>query len=324
MTVKKVALAICGVMLVISGCTENARQAEKAFLSVDFNAQKPLRYKAVSKRTITLDWNPSKKSADATKKYIENAEMVIAYQPVKLDPYGLSTIKAVFEDVTVQKNDSGKKDALTGLKGKSFTFTIAPNGKINDDSGMYELLRKTSKLAFRTGRGKQRIKDPDMLDDAIAIQLQLWDAPAAIEKPAQGLKVGQTWKSILFIPSTMIIRQGLDVTYSLDEIKQTETGQTAVIKSSYLSSDQNPQVPYPYEGQFQLAGTFGFFRSMFNGLSVKDAKGAGQVIYDIDSGRLINSEQNYTATIRPNASPMPGTNPVITIEQKTTIELLDM
>ena len=155
------------------------------------------------------------------------------------------------------------------------------------------------------------------------MQLQLWDAPAAIENPGQGLKVGQTWKSLLFVPSSMVIRKGLDVTYTLEEIQGSESGGTVIIKSSYQASDQKPKVPLPYEGSFQLAGSFGFFRSMFKGFSVQNAEGSGEQIYDIDSGNLTSLQQNYTVVLKPNAAPMPGTDPVITIEQQTSIQLLE-
>lgn len=317
------AAILCLAIMLTAGCTEPARTAEKALLSVDFQPETPLRYKFISDRNVTLDWNPNTKDKVSKKKYTEFAEMIIAYEPVELNPYGLTKVKATFENIKTRKSDAAKKEPFEYLQGKSFTFTIGPNGKIHDNSDMFELLRETSKHAFRTGKGDQRIKDPDLLDDAIAAQLMIWDAPASIEKPAKGLTVGQSWQSRLFIPTSMIIREGLDVNYTLEEIRQTENSKTAVIKTSFKATQDNPNVPFPYEGQFQLAGSFGFFRSMFKGLSVKNAEGVGQQFFDIDSGRIKSAEQNYTAILKPNATPMPGTDPVIIIEQKTTIELIE-
>jgi hypothetical protein len=312
---------------VISGCDEptqkKAPKSDRAFLSVDFDAEKPMRYKAVSNRTVVLDWNPTKNNKSSTKKYIEDCEMVIVYETVKHDPYGLSTIKATFEEISGKKSSKSNKSALSKLKGKSFTFTIGPNGKIYDDSNMFDLLKEASKAVFRHGKGDRRIKDPDILDDVIAIQLQLWDAPAAVENPAKGLMVGQTWKSLLFIPSSMILREGIDVTYELKDIQQSKAGRTAVVESTYTASEDDPKVKLPYEGSFQLSGTFGFFRSMFKGLSVRDVKGTGRQIYDMESGHIKNLEQNYEAIIKPNAIPMAGTDPVITVNQKTIITFIE-
>ena len=223
-------------IILITGCDEPVANKKRAFLSVDFQPETALRYKFVSDRNILLDWNPNKKDKGAKKKYIEYAEMIIAYESVEIDPYGLTKVKATFEKIKTKKNDASKKEPLKNLQGKSFTFTIGPNGKIHNDSEMFALLRKTSKAAFRTGKGDRRIKDPDLLDDAIAAQLMIWDAPASIERPGKGLAKGQSWKSGLFIPTSMVIREGLDVNYKLKEIRQTENS----ISVKYVTRTPNP------------------------------------------------------------------------------------
>ena len=84
----------------------------------------------------------------------------------------------------------------------------------------------------------------------------------AVERPAEGVAVGQTWRSQLSVPTPMVMRQARNVVYKLDEVRQSDDGPLAVIKSSYTPADSAPAGwPIPYSGQFQMSGTFGFLCS---------------------------------------------------------------
>jgi hypothetical protein len=316
-----ITLAVCGLLLSITGCVEPAQKSQRVFLNVDFEQGQTLRYRFNSGRTILTDWSPGKKDDKSKKKSTESVDMVVAYEPIEVDPYGLTKIKATFESIRAQKTGSrgGQNDAVEKLKGKSYSFTVGPDGKIHDRSELVELLITASKAAFRqTGA----TKDPDLLDDILATQWYLWDSLSSIKKPAGGLKVGQTWKSHILIPTSMVLRYDRDVTYQLAEVRQTEQGQIAVIKSTYAMSEAKSEAPLPYEGSFRLSGTFGFFRSMFKGLSITSLEGSGQELFNIDAGRINSSEQNYKFTLKPNAAPLPGANPIIYVDQKITMKFI--
>lgn len=316
-----VVFIVCCSMLMMCGCDEKKAKPLKTkggvFLTVDFQQGQALKYKIISDRKVTTDWKPGDTRKSSKQKNDGYLEMVVAYEPVSVDEYGLSKIKVTFESVKV-KITGGKRPRTKGaaetLKGKSFTMTVGPDGKIHDRSELRPLMVKTSKAAYRG-----TTKDPDLLDDVIVTQWYLWDAVSSIEDPIKGLKVKQSWQSQLAIPSTMLLRQGRDVTYSLDEVRQGEDGQIAVIGSKYSLSKNKSKVPLPYEGSFRLSGTFGFFMSMLKGLKVTELDGTGEQLYDIDSGLIIKDEQNYTATVKANAKPFPDTDPVITIEQKLSM-----
>jgi hypothetical protein len=62
---------------------------------------------------------------------------------------------------------------------------------------------------------------------------------------------------------------------------------------------------------------------MFKGLSITSLEGDGQELYNLDAGRTDSYKQNYKVTLKPNAMPLPGTNPIIYLEQKNTMELLE-
>lgn len=312
------------VLFMITGCVEPARKTKGIFLSVDFQQGKILRYKFISDRKIITDWNPGKQQARSKKESKESVEMVVAYEPLEVNPYGLTKVKAVFESVKAVKTGTRAKkgDAVKTLKGKSYIFTVGPDGKIHARDELVELLTAASKAAFRQDARASGTKDPDLLDDVLTTQWHLWDSIASIEKPTKGLKVGQAWKSHLLIPTSMVLRIGRDVTYQLAEVRQTEQGPVAVINSTYAMSEAKTKVPLPYEGSFRLAGQFGFFRAMFKGLSVTSLEGTGQELFDIDAGRINSYKHDYKLTLKPNATPLPGASPIIYIDQKITMQLL--
>lgn len=311
------------VMLITAGCVERADTTAKGppvFLTVDFQQGQTLSYKFISERKILTNWTPDKNDPKGIRESVESVETIVDYEPLSVNPYGLSTIKATFRTVTSKMTGTRGKhtDAVNKLKGKSYTFTVGPDGKIHNHGELIAVLIEASQSAFRDST-----KEPDLLDDLLTTQWYMWDAIAGIEKPAEGIKTGRTWKSNLLIPTSMVIRKARDVTYTLAEIRQTETGPVAVINSTYTASETKPDVPLPYKGSFRLAGTFGFFRAMFKGFSITSLEGDGQELFDINNGRIISGEQNYKLILKPNEAPLPGADPIINIEQKITMQLLD-
>jgi hypothetical protein len=321
-----IAVRLLGCLLLVTvGCVEPTQKEQRIFLTVGFQPGQTLRYKFISQRKIVTDWAPGKQDEKSKKKSTESVEMVVAYEPLEVNPYGLTKVKATFESVKAVKTGTTRrqKDAVETLAGKSYTFTVGPDGKIHDRDELVKLLTAASKAAFRKGSRSGRTKEPDLLDDVLTTQWHLWDSLNSIEKPAKGVKVGQTWKSNLLIPTSMVLRIGRDTTYQLTDIRETEHGPVAVINSTYTMSDVAPEVPVPYEGSFRLAGTFGFFRAMFKGLSITSLEGTGQELHNIDAGRTDSAQQNYKLTLKPNAAPLPGANPIIHIDQKITVQFIE-
>lgn len=292
---------------------------------MDFQPGQTLRYKFMSSRDIEVDWSfaqdDAKKAKSKVDKSHESMEMVVAYTPVEVGRYGLTTIKATCESVKVRrKQRRSTKDAVENLSGKSFIITVSPTGKIEDYSQLDALIREIGKKAFRTGGREGRIKNPDMIGDFVATQWFLWDVIASIEKPLDGVSVGRSWTSKLSVPTPMVSRLARDVTYTLDEIRQSEKGQLAVIKSSYSLAKSAPKSwPIPYAGRFRMSGTFGFL-TRYKYLNLQ---GGGQELFNIDSGRTEQYNQQYQLNIEASAPFGLGAGPRIKIKQNLTMQLLD-
>lgn len=292
---------------------------------MDFQPGQTLRYKFMSSRDIEVDWSfaqdDAKKARSKVDKSHESMEMIVAYTPVEVGRYGLTTIKATCESVKVRrKQRRSTKDAVESLSGKSFIITVSPTGKIEDYSQLDELIREIGKKAFRTGGREGRIKNPDMIGDFVATQWFLWDVIASIEKPLDGVSVGRSWTSKLSVPTPMVSRLARDVTYTLDEIRQSEKGQLAVIKSSYSLAKSAPKSwPIPYAGRFRMSGTFGFL-TRYKYLNLQ---GGGQELFNIDSGRTEQYNQQYQLNIEASAPFGLGAGPRIKIKQNLTMQLLD-
>jgi len=308
---------------ILAGCAGAVREGE--LLTVHFQEGQTLRYQFVSSRDVEIDWDPTasgpKPPKDRVNKSSESMRMVVAYRPIEVDPYGLTTIEAKCESVKVQRGGKRQqRDAVESLPGKTFTFKVSPTGKIEDYSQLDELIRETGKKAFDASSKRGRIKNPDMISDFIATQWFLWDSVSSIEKPSEGVSVGAGWASQLSVPTPMVMRKARDVTYSLDEIRESEKGRLAVIHSSYSLAESVPRSwPVPYTGRFQMRGRFGFLRSY----KVLNFEGEGEELFNIDAGRAEQYDQRFVLELEASLPMALDVSPRITIDQKLTMKLLE-
>jgi hypothetical protein len=313
-------LAILTVIILsfLTGC----QQGE--LLTVDWQEGKSLEYKFVSRREINIDWDPTGKLSRPGQQSAENSteslETVIEYQPREIDPYDLATIEAHCKSVKVARSKGPYKDAVQYLNGKTFTFTVGPNGKIEDYSQLDRLLKEIGEKAFFTSADGGRIKEPDMISDFVATQWFLWDSISSLDNPSKGVTVGQSWKSQLSVPSPMVMRKARDVTYRLNEIRQSDKGRLAVINSSYQQAETVPRNwPIPYSGRFQMRGTFGFL----SGYKLLELEGKGQELFNIDAGRTEKYNQQYQMKLESRIPMGISVKPMITIKQELTMELVE-
>jgi hypothetical protein len=323
------------IMSIFLGCGQGVRQkntadTNKILLTVDFKPGQTLEYKFISKRVTNIDWDPTKEASKSTARsiseYSESMELIVDYTPIQVNPYGLTTIKAACKsvEVTRSRNPAGNKDAVESLKGESYTFTVGPTGKIEDYSQLEQLIQKIGKKAFREDENQERIKEPDMIDDFIATQWFLWDSISSLESSAEGVEVGRTWKSRLSVPTSMVLRGARDVTYKLDEIRQSEKGRLAVIHSSYEDAESLPRgYPIPYSGRFQLSGPLGFLWMFSKGFKVLNLQGQGEELFNIDAGRTEQYNQQYSVLLEALSTPLPGAKPQVTIKQNLSMQLVE-
>ncbi len=215
---KTILPVLSAVLLVCISTGCNGPAQDKTLLTVDFQQAKTLRYRFTSNRHTEIDWGMEgtkkkdcfgceKGQKTKTTKYTEKMELTVAYKPVKINPYGLTTIEAAFESVQITRRSGSKRtdrDAVQYLAGKSVRFTVDPTGKIKDYSQLEKLIQQLGEKAFGRNTGGGRIKEPDMIADFITLQWFLWDSISSIRNPAEGLEVGQTWKSTIMAPTPLI------------------------------------------------------------------------------------------------------------------------
>lgn len=318
------------VLCALAGCTNSEKgtpKEEENILTVDFVQGQILQYEFAAKRDVTIEWDPegkmSKPGKQATETNTESLDIVMAYTPVEVDPFGLTTIKATCKSAKVSRTKrtgaTGRKDAAEYFAGKTYTFKVGPTGKIEDGSEMDTVIKQVAEKAFRESSNRGRIKDPEMINDFVATQWFLWDSISSIDAESEGLAPGQSWKSKLPLPSPMVMRQARDVAYTLKEIRPTHQGQVATITSEYSLSDSTPNSwPIPYSGRFQVSGTFGFL-SGYNLLSVQ---GTGRETFNIDKGQFEQYEQKYEMKLSSIIPLGISAKPQITIRQTITANKL--
>jgi len=314
-----VIMAICG------GCGPGIqRSSNKELLTIDWQDDRPLEYKFVSTRQISIDWDPTgrltKSDNKPPDKSVESLEMVVTYTPIEINPYGLTTIEAACKSVQVTRSKGTHKEAAEYLTGRTYKFTVEPTGKIEDYSQLDKLLKEAGKKAFITKADGGRIKQTDMIGDFIATQWFMWDSVSSLENPSRGVAAGQTWKSKLSIPTPMVMRKAREVTYKLDEIRHNEKGRLAVISSSYKLADSVPTSwPIPYSGSFQMKGTFGFL----SGYKLLGLQGEGQELFNVETGQTEQYNQHYQMEMEASIPMGIDVKPKITINQNLTMKLLE-
>lgn len=306
------------------------REKESVLLTVDFEQGKTLRYEFVSEREVDIQWDTSGSSGgEVPNASREKLDLIMAYTPVSVDPYGLTTVKADCQaakvrryggtQTSLRRADITQKDAAEYFMGKSFTFTVDPTGKIHDYSQLEELIKQVSEKAFSSGTGENKIKQPDMISDFIATQWFLWNSISSIQNPSQGVTSGESWTSKLPVPTPMVSRLARDVNYTLDEIRPSENGSIAVISSIYSKSDSVPQNwPVPYTGSFQMRGTFG----LLGNYKLLDLTGKGSELFNIDKGQIEVQNQQYDLDIKASMPLGLGVEPVINIKQTISMKLI--
>jgi hypothetical protein len=313
-------------LLALAGC----QVGPKEYFVVNFKENSALRYQLVSERDIELNLEgggTAKKSRrQKTQKMSEKLKLVIVYKPIKVDPYGLTTIEATCESAEVtRKSFTGKKttsDAVRSLRGKKYTFEVTPSGKFEDYANLQKVVEELGKKAFTQKISKHgRVKDPDMISDFVALQWYFWDSAATIDKPVEGAKVGQSWKALQFIPVPMPRAVVKETTYELTEIKETPAGRVAVITGSYTLSDQRVKNwPKPYLGKFRMKGMFGFLRNY----KTTSINGTGRQIFNLDTGQVESEQQQYQVDVEADfLMPLGDTRPKLIIQQKIEVQLLD-
>ena len=160
-----------------------------------------------------------------------------------------------------------------------------------------------------------------MVGDFIASQWFLWDSISSIENPLKGVGPGDSWTSVLSVPSPLVMRKARDVTYDFVAIRKSQGKRLALIRSSYSVAESVPQdwpKPYP-PGGFQVKDRFGMLRS----LRINKLEGNGEELFDIDAGRIEKYTQKFNMEVGAMLMlPLPGTDPRVTIEQELTMELL--
>lgn len=326
--------AVAG-LTILAGC--NGIGTRKELFTVDFQEGKSLRYKFVSDREIQVDLDPtkneSKSGRSSVQKMTERMELVVAYEPIEVDPYGFTTLQVRCESAKVWRSSlsgrgsASQKDAVRSCAGRSFKLCVRPSGRIQDRTQLNQLISQLGQKAFSGTIGGGRIKDPDMILDFIATQWFLWDSISSIEKPIEGAAPGQSWHSQLSVPLPVPLRVARDTTYTLDEITDTEKGRVAVIKSTYSLAESAPsEWPMPYGGQFQMRGIFGFLR----GYKVLEVQGAGEQLFDIETGTIIEDRQEYEVKARAvfpfalrSRSGGVSPNPNMIIKQELSMQLLE-
>jgi len=315
-----------GVLVLLGGC--RSVEQEGTWLLVSFEKDVPITYRMVSERQTVIDLttsDPAKKSKPQTMG--EKLNLVLTYTPTDVDPFGLTTVKVTCVEAKVTRSSfTGRQDqadAMEQLRGKEFTLKLSATGEIEDTSDLERVARELGKAAFSSRGDSGRVKNPDMINDFLAMQWFLWDATASVGDPLS-MKPGKTWqtKQVVPWPVPFYTPPARITDYTLDRVETTEDGTRLAIISSQYKISEEPMQDYirPYEGNFQMRGLFGFLRNyQFESLA-----GSGTQIFNMDKGRIVKDTQEYQMHVTAGFMlPLGDSKPVLTVTQKFNIEQIE-
>ena len=329
---KKIIATLGAVLVLGLGCVEEGKTLNNKLFSIDFKAGQQYRYRFVSDREVDLRLSNSEK--DKAQKSSEKLDMVIAYEILDTDLYGISSVKAtcesvVVDKVSVSKRESKKADVVESLAGKSWQFKVNSLGQIQDYSELEQLVCEMGANSITT-QGNRRLKEPDMIDDFIATQWFMWDPVASIRKPLKGVAAGESWDSYLTIPFSRRLPGERAVKYTLLADTEASAGDISRIKADYklekIKFDEskkalpNLMLPDPYEGSFQMRGMFGFLANY----QITDLSGGGDVVFDNSRGLLVSHNQEYKMDVVASfLFPLGNSVPELSIKQTITVDLIE-
>jgi hypothetical protein len=315
--------AMAGLLLLLGGC--RPAESKNTWLLVSFEKDVPVTYEMVSERQTVIDLttgDPTKKSKPQTT--TEKLTLVMTYTPTEVDPFGLTTVRVNCKEASVERSSfSGRReqaDAMEQLKGKEFTLKLSATGEIADTSDLERVARELGETAFSPRGDSGRIKNPDMINDFLAMQWFLWDATASVGDPLT-MQPGKTWqtKQLVPWPVPFYTPPARITTYTLETIVPEPDGtRKAVIKSDYKISDE-PMQDYvrPYEGNFQMRGLFGFLRNY----KFESLEGSGTQLFNMDKGLVEEDSQQYTMNVTAGFMlPLGDSKPVLTVKQTFMIK----
>lgn len=307
--------------LFIIGCQG---PGEENWLLVSFEENVPVTYQLTSTRKTEINLTGTGTQKSRPQIMTETLEMVMTYTPVEVDPFGLTTIEAVCQSATVERTSmSGKRahpDAMEKMAGKTFTIQLSPTGQIAEYTDLDRIIREIGTHAFDTSK-TQRIKNPDMISDFIAMQWYLWDSTSTIEEPLAGLDPNDTWtaKQLIPWPAPIPSPPARITTYILESFSREEgQPQKANIKSSYALSDTTVEgFPRPYDGRFQMRGLMGFLQNY----QFQSLEGSGTQVFNMENGQIESDQQQYQLKVTASfLLPLGDSVPTLTVDQTISIK----
>ncbi len=325
------AISIILLLLCQLGCEEGvSRQgggADDDLLIIEIPEDQPVRYQMTSERKVELKFTGDEKSKkQPPQNMTEKLNATVAYQVIDANPYGLSTVKATIEEISVRRDNFSSRnsgsDPTMQLKGKSYTFKISPNGTLSDLDEFQAIVESIGATAIQDRGQSGKVKVPDMLWDFIALQWTLFEPVSTLPNPSSGVRKGQTWDAHQLVPLPMPIPIVRDTTFTLEDFEMDpDTGnRIAVIQSIYTKSEENASVIEnvfkPYKGSYQLQGMFGFLRKY----KFEELSGSGTTRFNMDTGTLLSKDHSYRLGATASFMlPLGSTVPVLTFDQTFTV-----
>ncbi len=312
----------CVLIVFLVGCQTDNKKTYTGKLNPP-ESDRSIRYQYTSSRQITVGSEVKVENSESSQTMTQELELILNCKPVTSED-------AFAYDVTIESAKVSQKDfqgetifnhAVEELQGKPFQLTCSKDGAIVENSEFVKLLKAAADEESFHRHRKALLKEPDMLPDMVAMQYNLFASAAKI-RPENVFSTNQKFSFVEPTPwpVTLFPIPDHQVDCAVKAFKSEDGIKKAKITESYALAEKsqlNMQSIYP--GVYKMPGLLGFMRNYkFDSIS-----GSGEKIYNMKSGQIEKSVQNYTVKGTASyAMPIKDSQPQITVNQTISYEII--
>jgi hypothetical protein len=281
------------------------------------------KYRFNSNRQIIV--SPQNKTADASPQTM-NQELGLLLRCNCASTQNPYIYTVIIESAQVNQYDLlGEKifnRAVENLTGKAFRVIFSADGQIKDNSELISLLKIEAEKESLYKHGKTLMLEPDMLQDMMAMPYIL----LAPQVKMLSMKESPDFRQVALLEPTpwpVIKSPAPDhrVNYTVQGAYSENGCRKANITEDYeLAGNSLLDMQAVYQTDYKMPGLLGFMRHF----SFDSISGSGKKIYNMSTGWIERSVQNYTVTGTASYNlPINNTQPQIAIQQTITFERIE-
>lgn len=285
------ALSITAVMfsVFICGC------GEPTDMALNFQQGNTTTYKVYEETAKTYKFEQPSINKVTDKDTVVKSEIIFDQEILSVDEQGNARVQVTIKDLMYysqnpkgiamdydSRRDNNEDKGLDKVLGKTYTFTLTPNGEVTNIDSKQALATTRGGLA---GKISGRLLDKDSIKERHEILALAGKNLEGQIISKNNLKPGDTWSVVTASPPGMLQAKSYEKVYTLEKIVTKDDA-----KIAYVSMQARPSAVRAKDMP-EDAGSMGFFANMFD--FTDDY--SGQLILNLQTGEIISYNEDLMA-----------------------------